>query len=131
MLCFRVIYKSEVRAYSMKVTTVLISLMLSTVSIAPANAQKIKNGNYWQSNGLQFLQVKGTHFRLSARGESHSSWEPISRLETGKKGVLLNRGRHWCMSPKTPSPLTPGARCSDRGWNMKFIWLPKNQKILS
>ncbi len=113
----------------MRLSTFGISLALLVATIAPANAQGIKPGNYWQSNGLQFLEVKGDKFRLSARSGSHLPWEPTSRLKAGKN-VVQHKGGHWCLSTTIPSPLVEGARCSAKGRTLEPIWLPKNPQTL-
>ncbi|MEG4839629.1 hypothetical protein QUB24_16055 [Microcoleus sp. B9-D4] len=78
----------------------------------------IEEGRYWLGGTDQGLEVKGKQYRYYDESNIERPWQPLSELQSIKKGVVFDGKNYWCLS--TLAPQTGGISCSRDGWQQKI-----------
>lgn len=78
----------------------------------------IEEGRYWLGGTDQGLEVKGKQYRYYDESNIERPWQPLSELQSIKKGVVFDGKNYWCLS--TLAPQTGGSSCSRDGWQQKI-----------
>jgi hypothetical protein len=112
----------------LKILSVAISVISITSGLADAKPPKsipILSGSYWNKPTGVSLIVSGNKFRYIYDDGDPSQWKPIDRLQSIRKGVVIdptvkdsqNKIRYWCSTTIEPKSKGNGFLiCSRNGF---------------